>query len=275
MVEYEKKIVYFDMMENGIRIGNSGFAKIIIQNGQLRFTCNIIGLNKTDTLETVIFFENSNNQIGIDTIHIQEGKCVYTRLFTIDDLMALEIEWEKIHSISIHIGKNRKLTAVINPDAQPYVPCVDEEKRKETSAESMNPDNEPYFHKMSGEVRVFDDKWKQLEEIYPHIHPFGDSREFLSIKPNDFVVLTKAYQCLADNSFLLHGFYNYHHVILGKISDISESNAKIDKYYIGVPGVFYEREKVVALMFGFESFECGKETVETGTFGYYMKKVEI
>jgi len=42
-----------------------------------------------------------------------------------------------------------------------------------------------------------------------------------------------------------------------------------------VPGNFYEREKQVALMFGFESFECQKEPAQVGDFGYYMIPVEL
>ena len=84
------------------------------------------------------------------------------------------------------------------------------------------------------------------------------------------MVLTREYQPLANNSFLLHGFYNYHHVILGKIEEQGQ-----ESIYLGVPGVYHEREKVVAVMFGFDSFECAREPAETGTFGYYMKQVEI
>ena len=55
-------------------------------------------------------------------------------------------------------------------------------------------------------------------------------------------------------------------------------------YYLGVPGTYYEREKMVAVMFGFEGFEASGEEEKTaasgfgmppGTFGYYMKRVEI
>ena len=46
-------------------------------------------------------------------------------------------------------------------------------------------------------------------------------------------------------------------------------------YYIGVPGNFYEREKQVAIMFGFESFECAEEPAQAGDFGYYMMRAQI
>ena len=114
------------------------------------------------------------------------------------------------------------------------------------------------------------DKWEQLCTMYPEIHPFRDSREYLSIAPKDFVVLCKEYQKLVHNSFLLHGYYNYRHLILGRIR---QKDAW--QYYIGVPGNFYDREKMVAEMFGFEAFEGEKESASPSDYGYYMKRVEI
>ena len=114
------------------------------------------------------------------------------------------------------------------------------------------------------------DKWEQLCTMYPEIHPFRDSREYLSIAPKDFVVLCKEYQKLVHNSFLLHGYYNYRHLILGRIR---QKDAW--QYYIGVPGNFYDREKMVAEMFGFEAFEGEKESASPGDYGYYIKRVEI
>ncbi len=115
-----------------------------------------------------------------------------------------------------------------------------------------------------------ENKWKQLSAIYPHIRPFQDDREYLTLGPGDFVILSsKSYQ-LVSNSFLLHGFYNYKHVILTHVETKGEHH-----YYIGVPGNFYDREKQVAVMFGFESFECREEPAKVGEFGYYMVRVEI
>ena len=110
-----------------------------------------------------------------------------------------------------------------------------------------------------------EDKWEQLLDTYENIHPYGDGRVYVKLEPKDFVILQSKYQHLVNNSFLLHGFYNYRYIILGKEKD----------YYLGVPGVFYEREKMVAQMFGFEAFECPGGNVRAGEFGYYLRKVEI
>lgn len=110
-----------------------------------------------------------------------------------------------------------------------------------------------------------ENKWEQILDTYDKIHPYGDERVYVKLEPKDFLILSSKYQHLVNNSFLLHGFYNYRHVILGKEGE----------YYLGVPGVFYEREKMVALMFGFEAFECESGDPKAGTFGYYLRKVEL
>lgn len=114
------------------------------------------------------------------------------------------------------------------------------------------------------------DKWQQLRKQFTGVTPFQDGREYLSITPRDFTILPGKYQPMVQNSFLLHGYYNYGHVVLVREKDRVE-----DKYFLGVPGVYYDREKQAALMFGFESFESGSAKTQDGGFGYYFKRVEI
>ncbi|MCM1100995.1 MAG: DUF6128 domain-containing protein [Acetatifactor muris] len=115
-----------------------------------------------------------------------------------------------------------------------------------------------------------EDKWEQLCAIYPHIQPFSDEREYLSVGPQDFVVLPARYYPLVNNSFLLHGYYNYRHLILTRVRVRDKA-----RYYIGVPGNLYPKEKKIAVMFGFEGFECASEPASDGDFGYYLIPVEL
>lgn len=145
-------------------------------------------------------------------------------------------------------------------------------QKKESKFEEKIIDNkELYINKKIKIIEpIHEDKWQQLCKEYPNIHPFSNNKIFLSIKPEDFIILQQNYQKLVHNSFLLHGFYNYGHMILGKISE--EENAPV---YIGVPGVYYEREKQAAQMFGFVGFESTEQPVQAGSYGYYMIEVEI
>lgn len=152
---------------------------------------------------------------------------------------------------------------------------LDREKPGRGSVEWKEADAQPSRHERAaeqerGSVRLMEDKWPQLWAIYPHIRPFQDEREYLSIGPSDFVLFPESSYRAVNNSFLLHGYYNYRHLILGRMERKGESC-----YYIGVPGNFYEREKQVAIMFGFESFECAEEPAQAGDFGYYMMRTEI
>ena len=114
------------------------------------------------------------------------------------------------------------------------------------------------------------DKWEQLRATFPIVHPIREEEEYLKITPRDFVIFTEKYQELVHNSFLLHGYHNYKHLILGK----KEKDGRI-VYYLGVPGTFHDREKSVAVMFGFEAFDGKREPAEKGDFGYYLRRVEI
>ncbi len=148
---------------------------------------------------------------------------------------------------------------------------------EQNSIQSIARQREPESMKQSGFIQaehtpgrpehtpLYENKWEQLLTTYERIHPYGDNRIYVKLEPKDFIVLRENYQHLVNNSFLLHGFYNYRYLILGKEKD----------FYLGVPGVFYEREKMVALMFGFEAFECEGGEAEEGKFGYYLRKVEL
>lgn len=141
--------------------------------------------------------------------------------------------------------------------------CV--QRREAPEIPAVEPIQKPLMADMFPVEGLKEDKWEQILNTYDAIHPYDDERVYVKLTPRDFIILPSKYQHLVNNSFLLHGFYNYRHVILGKEKE----------YYLGVPGVYYEREKMVALMFGFEAFECAGGKPKDGAFGYYLRKVEL
>lgn len=130
-------------------------------------------------------------------------------------------------------------------------------------------------------VELKEDKWEQLCKTYPQVHIFPEAESIL-IKPKDMIVLTRQYHELAANSFVLHSYYNYRQLLLFRYNENALDMGQI-AYYIGVPGIYYEREKRIAMMFGFEGFENGESRMQEeskrdayiGCFGYYMKQVDI
>jgi hypothetical protein len=113
---------------------------------------------------------------------------------------------------------------------------------------------------------------KLLKE-YPRMYPFEDNEIVwcVRIEPKDIGVLPVDVWPLANNSFLLHGFYGHRHLIFAKVN-----NRNSNSYIIGVPGIYHNRERFMAKMFGFENFKCAKRRDRReGEFGYWYISVNL
>lgn len=98
--------------------------------------------------------------------------------------------------------------------------------------------------------------------------PFqGENIECVKVDITDLQELPKKYWYLGKNSFLLHGFFNYRHLIIGEIKEEEKYS-----YFIGVPGVFQNQERIMATMFGFPEFRTAEQSeFKTGNFGYWYR----
>ncbi len=108
---------------------------------------------------------------------------------------------------------------------------------------------------------------KQIYHNFPKMYPFEDNEIAwcARIEPKDIGMLPMELWGLGNNSFLLHGYYSYRHLIFARVNDKTGQN-----YILGVPGIYHNREKFMAKMFGFENFKCAKKKPQrTGEFGYW------
>lgn len=103
---------------------------------------------------------------------------------------------------------------------------------------------------------------KQSLVHIPDIH--GQKEKYYVLDPEQLKRFGQAFSQYEDNSFLLHGYYNYRHILVGPVLE-----KPVGAMRIGVPGNYYKREEVVAEMFGFLDFVPAKGETKTGSFGYY------
>lgn len=106
---------------------------------------------------------------------------------------------------------------------------------------------------------------------FPRIYPFEDNeiKRCVKVEPKDIGVLPSDTWILSNNSFLLHGYYCYHHLIFAEICDRYGS-----RYILGVPGIYHNRERFMARMFGFECFKSiRRRELKQGDFGYWYLEV--
>ena len=96
---------------------------------------------------------------------------------------------------------------------------------------------------------------------------------------------------LCNNSFLVHGFFCYHYLILKTVNAPDST-----QIYLGVPGIYASQERMMALLFGFNDFEVDTDHItqadsnhdtflnddttdamqpSEGTFGYWLCQLEV
>lgn len=269
---YEKKIVYLDYMERGEKVKNGGYMKWEAKDDNSRVEIHIRGLYPTDNLQGEIRLLSFEKSYPADRIQLHFGMGEYLSRWNNANLARTGLALAECDGVEIRLSATRLLKGRWQQSKKPESIITEEKEEEEPEIViAEEPGEEPVLEKrVQKEPVLVSDKWEQLNCYYPKIHPFGDKREYLSITPRDFVVLAGKYHNLVHNSFLLHGYYNYGHVVLARLREEQE-----DIYYLGVPGVYFDREKQAALLFGFEGFEADSDCITDGGFGYYMKKVEI
>ena len=142
------------------------------------------------------------------------------------------------------------------------------------SPELENPEVLRYLQETEQPEPDPDARWQAMRKEYPKIQPFdhdGDS-EVLAIRPDDIGKLPRECWIYGNNSFLLHGYYNYRYLILVRLN---QETGPV-RYLLGVPGHYYSNEKYMATMFGFPNFVLSKkQPPNDGRFGYWYTDIKL
>lgn len=114
------------------------------------------------------------------------------------------------------------------------------------------------------------EQWKYLSEHFPvmrYLDAKGGQICAIRLSANDLSRLPRDRWELGNNSFLLHGLYQYRHILL-----LRKQTGQEICYQVGIPGVYREREQMMASMFGFQEFKVMKgPEVRQGSFGYWCR----
>ena len=111
--------------------------------------------------------------------------------------------------------------------------------------------------------------WRYMLRIYPVLNQFEDHDHVLCVRIEikDVRLLPEKYWSVVNNSFLLHGFFNYRYLIFGKIGH---------SWIIGIPGIYQNQEHVMASIFGFPDFLAQAQKNERGEQpGYWYRVLDI
>ncbi len=100
-----------------------------------------------------------------------------------------------------------------------------------------------------------------------------EKKKARKIQRSNISILPRRFWSLANNSFLLHGYHNYNHLLLAE---------EAGRLWLGVPGIYDPREARAADLFGFPQFTREyaaqldlepEERSDSDDFGYWCRCV--
>ena len=255
----------------GFSLGNVPFSN---GNVDWRFTMNQPKLSDSDykisdaagillTLEDEICFVSQWDEAPIDwsSFHVYEQK-------------KEEKKTEETETVSPTLEeKVIQSTELPQPKSMPQVfTVIPEESAPQSENTSQIPASirakvpQANVHQEPFHETTWADTWQELLETQPVLQPFSNEEiRCVRIELKDLRMLPSSNWHLCNNSFLLHAFFTHRHLILGK-----NPSARGSQWFIGVPGIRYRQEHVLAAIFGFSDFLPDKESENAeAPFGYW------
>lgn len=295
----QRFVTYIYAYENNNKNQNVGFAKVDIRGDYCQVEIHLKRTGYTNVKCPVYLFVRENEVIvgvEIGEIALVNGCGDFVRqlncngvgetpycmkdmkgiLIFLDDTVMFASQWDeraiyrdnfKPYEETKQIPVEQAEDAAEEPEESGQmeklqVESVQAQQSREQQTEELQPEAQ-----RSGDMWM--DLWEKLNGMYGAKNLFENMPEISGIhmELKDLRELPKKYWYLGSNSFLLHGFFNYRHLLLGKVENESGR-----KWFIGVPGIYQNQEKVLAAVFGFPEFRQEKDTgVKTGQFGYWYR----
>ncbi len=299
-MKFFRKIIYLDEYKRGDRGGNIGFVKLSQKQGRVKAELSLAE-GRTLAGEKIYLLDKDNNAVNkVFFGTITESGPEISMTITTGDAKLL-----KGQLAGVLIGGDSYLVCAGTDDETIQVTDYVKTEKKEENADltmeeevrecmlydestnnKFNDDiiasklqEQPQEMEEDEEEEIIEFELEQehdaaymfqkLFDTRSNMYPFEDDEmeACVQISTADFSDFPQKYWHMGSNTFLLQGYYNYRHLILGR---------RRDKIYVGIPGQYHRRDKYLADMFGFGRFKCiQKKEPRLGDFGYWMMEIEI
>lgn len=290
-------IFYLYEYKENQRLRNAGFLKL----SSRRHSCEIqlracgIPVSKQDTLTLSVLWQDNETIFSHSLAKIPcEAHSFSVHLTFPESNLPAEITLNQIAGFLILLPNGNVLAAVVSgiildtKKIQEYKelerPVETEETQTDMSAEVTSAEihlSEISENSDSDLSATLENFVSQNTELQPSETPRTNTtpeenqsptpcRTIRKIQRSELSLLPRKCWHLSNNSFLLHGYYNYNHLLL------VEENGH---FWLGVPGIYDTREAGAAELFGFPQFndsynaqlelsedECNSQ----GKFGYWF-----
>lgn len=307
-------ICYLYEYQEGRRIRNIGFCKV--ESSEDGCTVSIHGkgwgMNSPKKLSLYLFWRENGKCLGVYQGELGNvSPALNYRLSYTEEDVGSKARYDRVEGI-ILCGENGPRYAAVWTDEAVDISRMEpagkeemtEEKEEQPEEpeepnegepvpeENEMPDEQEEPAGVSYDVReILPEESRELEEKEPEPFYFDEEEEdskpeiaeqecqttcrfrCTKIQRQDLSRLIRREWQLANNSFLLHGYYNYHHLAF-----LQEG----ENLYLGVPGVYSEKERRAAQAFGFPGFVNYEEEMldlpegekeDRADFGYWCRQV--
>lgn len=266
MNQYRRIVSYLYKYANGRKGENTGFVRIDTRPEGIRLHFRIRDLRMMDEKRLKIYFyfhrENRLQLIFVDEFLCVRGNCEYKKNVFPD----------------FTDGDFEKMNGVVFMDQQGllYGSCWDDRELSEDLFEEKEEEEKTREESVLKEEEIEgEDAKKEATSVmgeFPGIEINNPEKliHAVRIQMKDIPKLPSSEWKLADNVFLKQAYETEGHLLLGKILMPNENEI----WVLGVPGVYDNREKYLAGIFGFADYiPLEEREYKTGGKGYWIRQI--
>lgn len=293
MAGMKRFITYIYAYENTKKAGNTGFARIELRGEECRLEIHLRGVYAAQTHCKIYLFRKQGRGIEgslIGEMDVRNGAGDFNVIMKTAHIPTSLLSFFEMEGIFLCSEDGRIFMSrwtegePLTVDMEHFIEWKAEQTEENIYAEEKQQENKiqtaQFDRESDNELRATElparnffpqyrwkDIWEQFLKSHPASMPFSEKNiTCIKIELKDIRELPRKYWYLGNNSFLLHGFFNYRYLVLGKIEEDNE-----DKWFLGVPGIYQNQERVMAIIFGFPEFM--PEQVEN-RFGCWYRFIE-
>lgn len=293
MAGMKRFITYIYAYENTKKAGNTGFARIELRGEECRLEIHLRGVYAAQTHCKIYLFRKQGSGIEgslIGEMDVRNGAGDFNVIMKTAHIPTSLLSFFEMEGIFLCSEDGRIFMSrwtegePLTVDMEHFIEWKGEQTEENIYAEEKQQENKiqtaQFDRESDNELRATElparnffpqyqwkDIWEQFLKSHPASMPFSEKNiTCIKIELKDIRELPRKYWYLGNNSFLLHGFFNYRYLVLGKIEEDNE-----DKWFLGVPGIYQNQERVMAIIFGFPEFM--PEQVEN-RFGCWYRFIE-
>lgn len=281
-------ITYVYAYDHGTKDKNVGFIKVDVREPRVRMEVQVRNLGRYQgAAEVYLLIENDEKNIGIlsGTLPIYNGSGKTVLQMEDKGLFGSQYDFSEVIGVRIQCGEENYLASCWEDGKDNLVAGAFFVWKKEKNTQLQ----QKTLHTLETERKedssmAEEPPTVQEPPIVQESPTVQENEEFLEkIDLTDIRKFPKKNWYLCNNSFLIHGFFNYHYLVLKKVADKEHT-----RHYLGVPGIYEKPERMMALLFGFPEFEKAQEQAENqnpqpvmvksepvGEFGYWYCPLDM